>query len=677
MAEAAVLLQKIKKDILSCYICSAELKDPIGLPCLHGFCFECLETWHQDSQDKTQVICPACKKSAPVPKEGIRGFPGHFLVQNLQETMDKSTEAGRDASCQVCGKTAEAHCIDCKKPLCQQCLTNHNEFIKDHHIVTIEELQSGQVTTEGRVCEVHGEQASESDSKPCQICGKTGEFHCVDCNKALCQSCHTSHNLFMKDHHIVTIEELQSGQVTTEGRVCEVHGEQVRYYCETEDKQVCVDCISLKTCPAEHDRVTLKEAAKKQVDLIDGLKKKCADNTKKLQDAIKNTRGVLCTLDNSIKQTKTDVINCKQQYIDQVTQICDKEIDKIDQIHEDRLLDIENKKKVLESEVDKWEEAKQQASDIPALNSDFLITHRYSSLSKKLNEMSLSKPVTAGKSLGHLTFESLPLVVPTIGYLLQRQRWRLIDQFPTSGIMQPYGIALNHEGDIAVISFAKGVQVFSRNGQVKCSFMDDCTKIKGASVSNDNRYVIGNGYEGLSFYTKEGKYLSGVSINDTRGNKSYVISIDIDANDQIIAGLVNNTISIHYADGSLISNFSTNSQPFRLAATFDGEIVCSYRQIPSLQLMDYSGSNVRVLQPPPEVKKWLPGNVCCRQGEIFVTNPASGDPTGIFRYTSQGHYLGCVTTEVNGPAGIALSQDGMELFVLEVDDCQVKIFQRE
>ncbi|XP_072044930.1 E3 ubiquitin-protein ligase TRIM56-like [Amphiura filiformis] len=404
MAEVAVF-QKIQKDILSffqkikkdlsCHICSAELNDPIRLPCLHGFCFECLETWHQDSQDKTQVICPACKKSAPVPNEGIKGFQGHLLVQNLQETMsNKSTEPMRNITCHVCRKEAKAHCTDCNKSICQQCLA--------------------------------------------------------------------SHNAFMKDHHIVSIEELQSGQVTTEGRVCEVHGEQVRYYCETEYKQVCMDCISLKTCPAEHDRVTLKEAAKKQADMITGLEEKCTDNIKKFQDAIKDTYVVLSTLNDSKKHSKTDVENCRQQYIDQVNQVFDSELLKIDKIHEDRVNDIANKKKVLESEVDKLEEAKQQASDLTALKSDFLTTYKYSSLSKKLTELSLAKPVTADKSLGYLAFESIPMMVPPTGYLLQRQRWRLSSQFTTiyEGMDEPCGIALNKDTDIAVTSFEKGVKVF-------------------------------------------------------------------------------------------------------------------------------------------------------------------------------------------------------------------------
>ncbi|XP_072046180.1 uncharacterized protein [Amphiura filiformis] len=513
----------------------------------------------------------------------------------------------------------------------------------------------------------------------CHVCGKEAEVHCVACNKGLCNACHTYHNAFTKDHHIVTIDELQSSQVTTEGRVCEVHGEQVRYYCETEEKQVCMDCVSLNNCQTDHKRVTIKEAAKKQADLMDGLTTKCADNIKKFQDAINDTNVILSTLNDCKKLTRTEVVNCRQQYIVQVNQVFDKELLKIDMIHEDRVNDIESKKKVIVSEVVKMEEVKKQVSDLTALKSDFLTTYKYSSLSKKLNELSLAKPVTADKSLGYLAFESVPMIVPPTGYVLQRQRWRLTGQFPTTGMMKPQGIAVNREGDIAVTSFGKGVKVFSKDGQAICSFMNDCSQITSVAVSHDNRYVVESGanYDGLKFYTDEGSLLSCVPVSDTSNEQSYVNSIAIDANDRIIVGLHNNTISIHYADGSLISKFATKHRPLRLAATSEGEIVCSYHDVARAEIVDYSGSNVSKVQPPHEVKQCVLGYMCCRQGEIFVVNRASGDPAGIFRYTSKGHYLGCVTTEVNNPSGLALSQDGMELFVVEHTDCQVKIFHRE
>ncbi|XP_072037152.1 uncharacterized protein [Amphiura filiformis] len=471
-----------------------------------------------------------------------------------------------------------------------------------------------------------------------------------------------------------TIEELQSDHVTTESRICQIHGEQVWFYCETEDKQVCMGCVSLKTCQTDHNRVNIKVAANMQADLIDGLMKKCADNKKRFQNAIEDTDRVLGTLNKSVKCTTVEAINCKEQNIYQVAQLFDTEVDK------DKVKEIEDTKKVLKSEVDKIKEAEKQTSNLIASNSEFLITSMYSSMSKKLNELSLTTPVTVAKSLGDLTFESNPMMALPTGYFLSKKNWRLTSKFSIKESKEAHAIALNHDGDIAVTSYDKGVKVYARDGQVKCSFMDDFGKITGMTVSHDNKYIVASrdNYNGIQFHTSDGKYLSCVPVTDTTGDTSNPNTVTIDAEDRIIVGLLNNTVSIHSADGSFISKFATRNNPTRLAVTSEGELVCSYYYNPfGLELMDYCGSKVRVMQPPPDVKQWVPGYVCCGRGEIFVVNRAVDYPAGIYRYTSKGHYLGCVTAEVNNPAGITLSQDGKELLVVEYSDCHVKIFHRE
>ena len=70
-------------------------------------------------------------------------------------------------------------------------------------------------------------QAAEPEGLSCSVCSKHAQSHCVDCNKSLCQSCLGSHNTFTKDHKVVDAGEFQSGQVSTEGRLCAVHEEQV------------------------------------------------------------------------------------------------------------------------------------------------------------------------------------------------------------------------------------------------------------------------------------------------------------------------------------------------------------------------------------------------------------------------------------------------------------------
>ena len=93
--------------------------------------------------------------------------------------------------------------------------------------------------------------------------------------------------------------------------------------------------------------------------------------------------------------------------------------------------------------------------------------------------------------------------------------------------------------------------------------------------------------------------------------------------------------------------------------------------------MDYTGNTVKVVQPHPGVKSWVPQSVCCsKQGEIFVVN--YGVPKAVYRYTEDGDKcLGCVVKGLGDPAGIAVTEDGQNLFVVEQWESMVKIFQRQ
>ena len=85
MAEGRAVVS-IDKNLIECSICCGPFDDPRALPCLHPFCCSCLESWAKTcSKDGKIVNCPLCKKIYRVPEEeGIRGFPVHFIVANLQ-----------------------------------------------------------------------------------------------------------------------------------------------------------------------------------------------------------------------------------------------------------------------------------------------------------------------------------------------------------------------------------------------------------------------------------------------------------------------------------------------------------------------------------------------------------------------------------------------------------------
>ena len=83
------LVAQINQDLLVCGVCLEQFKKPRVLPCLHAFCETCLEKY---CKGKKQILCPTCQQATAVPRDGVCGFPAHFLVNTLLDTIDKVRE---------------------------------------------------------------------------------------------------------------------------------------------------------------------------------------------------------------------------------------------------------------------------------------------------------------------------------------------------------------------------------------------------------------------------------------------------------------------------------------------------------------------------------------------------------------------------------------------------------
>ncbi|XP_072049990.1 tripartite motif-containing protein 2-like [Amphiura filiformis] len=125
MAEASSLTSTIDRHFLECVICSDTFNDPRALPCMHPFCCECLERWAKSCSDDNSIVsCPLCKKIYRIPEEeGIKGFPVHFLVTNLQDTVYRAKQ--EKSSADYCenheGKKREYFCENCGCAACSDC----------------------------------------------------------------------------------------------------------------------------------------------------------------------------------------------------------------------------------------------------------------------------------------------------------------------------------------------------------------------------------------------------------------------------------------------------------------------------------------------------------------------------------------------------------------------------
>ena len=92
MAEASTLAKNITDKFLECPICIDTFQDPRALPCHHGFCKDCLVELVKSRRKKNTLVCPTCKRTVKLPKDGVQGLPVHFIINSLQDTVDMESK---------------------------------------------------------------------------------------------------------------------------------------------------------------------------------------------------------------------------------------------------------------------------------------------------------------------------------------------------------------------------------------------------------------------------------------------------------------------------------------------------------------------------------------------------------------------------------------------------------
>ncbi len=84
MAESAVA--KYDEDLVTCALCMDIYKDPRALPCLHSFCYICLQNLVTKSEHASvngSVRCPLCQEEHYVGNKGIAAFRQDFRIKSL------------------------------------------------------------------------------------------------------------------------------------------------------------------------------------------------------------------------------------------------------------------------------------------------------------------------------------------------------------------------------------------------------------------------------------------------------------------------------------------------------------------------------------------------------------------------------------------------------------------
>jgi tripartite motif-containing protein 2/3 len=191
MASAGAIKSDVKKQLSSvteCPICTDIYRDPRSLPCIHTFCFKCVERFCQDKKSGDNVACPLCKTEFAIPDKGVGGLPRNFFIEQLKE-IAFATEYLCGGCCYVAeaglgpmerAKQAVKYCIECQLGFCEDCLDNHSAMRSTlrHEVVEIRETEGTPVIVEKRTanfCDKHSNEALI--------------LYCLDCQVAICFAC--------------------------------------------------------------------------------------------------------------------------------------------------------------------------------------------------------------------------------------------------------------------------------------------------------------------------------------------------------------------------------------------------------------------------------------------------------------------------------------------------------
>jgi len=149
MAESSSLQREVS-EIVTCPICLEDFKDPRLLPCVHTFCFQCLQGLYEDKNPGDNVSCPVCRKKFQIPQGGLNSLPLNFFLQNLIEAKDLNSRPKETET--LCDKhpdkLLELYCCQCKRNICMKCFAVSHQQHKCEEIEKISKVYIKQIQSD-------------------------------------------------------------------------------------------------------------------------------------------------------------------------------------------------------------------------------------------------------------------------------------------------------------------------------------------------------------------------------------------------------------------------------------------------------------------------------------------------------------------------------------------------
>ena len=175
------------QEFITCSICAEDYVRPRTLPCLHSFCFNCLDEHIKTSikqRRRNEFYCPLCNHHIQVaPSRGADSFPASFFISNIRDVIQSETVRFQDSSfCEICkcrGRHETFKCVVCVKSMCSSCVKAHDAFFENHQIKSPSEwrdLDLNEIFAQiPEFCSRHRDEKLK--------------FFCNSCDLSICRDC--------------------------------------------------------------------------------------------------------------------------------------------------------------------------------------------------------------------------------------------------------------------------------------------------------------------------------------------------------------------------------------------------------------------------------------------------------------------------------------------------------
>ena len=157
--------------------------------------------------------------------------------------------------------------------------------------------------------------------------------HCASCEIFMCKKCSESHNVWLKNHNVICVQELGNPESQAKMRrklYCTKHKDKIlEYYCETCEELCCIDCVVLNHTKPNHSCVAMCEITQKQRQT---LQSSCTTFDEKLaegKEALNNICEVMKSLEKNAKTAKDQIEEQKENILKIVAEKLDERAKKM------------------------------------------------------------------------------------------------------------------------------------------------------------------------------------------------------------------------------------------------------------------------------------------------------------------------------------------------------------